>query len=260
MPLLSLTVAPDQVGLRADKLISLAHPEVSRTRLQKLFELGQVLIDGEPIVKSHTLAAGEIVEFPHPDTLLRPLEPRKMNFDVLYEDKTLLAINKPMGIAVHPVSLDDKQTTIAHGILAYLGEKARQVGEEGRFCIVHRLDKETSGVLLIAKTQKSFEALKELFANRQIKKEYLAIVRGCPDLLAGTVDAPIGRSQRNPLKMIITDGGKPSRTDWERVCMDPAGKVSGVAVRLAFASSSCSSPAWSDGSSKPFGWCIPSSY
>jgi 23S rRNA pseudouridine1911/1915/1917 synthase len=226
MPLISLTVAPENNNLRADKLLALAYPEVSRTRLQKFFENEQVLVDGEPIAKSQILEAGKILEFPHPDTLFKPLEPRKINFDVLYEDKTLLAINKPVGIAVHPVSMDDEQTTIAHGILHYLGEKARKIGPADRPCIVHRLDKETSGVLLIAKTQKSFEALKEMFAARKIKKEYLAIVRGCPDLLAGTIDAPIGRSPRNPMKMIITDSGKPSRTDWQRVSVDPVGKVS----------------------------------
>ena len=220
MSLVHLTVTEEQKLLRADKIVALAYPGVSRTRLQKLFENEQVMLVGEPIPKSQQLRAGEILEFPHPDTLLRPLVAKKVNFDVLYEDKTILIINKPAGIAVHPVSMDDEQITIAHGILAYLGEKARKIGPPDRPCIVHRLDKETTGVLLIAKTQKSFEALKAIFANRQIKKEYLAIVRGCPDLLAGSVDEPIGRSPRNPMKMTITETGRPSRTDWERLAID----------------------------------------
>lgn len=232
MPTLSLVVEQNQANLRADKILALAYPELSRTRLQKFFENEQVLLEGEPISKSQLLPAGALIEFPHPDTLIKPLQPRKMNFDILYEDKTLLVINKPAGIAVHPVSLDDEQITVAHGILAYLGEKARKIGPEDRPCIVHRLDKDTTGVLLIAKTLKCFEALKEIFASRQIQKEYLAIVRGCPDLLAGSIDAPIGRSPRNPLKMCIVESGKPSRTDWERVAIDEKNNVALIRLHL----------------------------
>jgi 23S rRNA pseudouridine1911/1915/1917 synthase len=220
MPLVSITVSPEQKDLRADKIIALAFPAVSRTKLQKLFENEQVMLEGDPIPKSHTATPGEVFEFPHPDTLSRPLDARKVPFNVLYEDKTILAINKAPGIAVHPVSQDDEQTTIAHGILAYLGEKSRKIGTPDRPCIVHRLDKETTGVLLIAKTEKSFQALKEIFAKRQIQKEYLAIVRGCPDLLAGSVNEPIGRSPRNPMRMCISEGGKEARTDWDRLALD----------------------------------------
>lgn len=221
----TLTVGPQGSGLRADKFLSQEFPEVSRTRLQKFFDNGQVSIDGELIDKSYKLSVNETIEFPHPKALEYELDPRAVKFDILYEDKSLLAINKAPGIAVHPVSAQDTQTTIAHGILHYLGQKASKIGPPERPCIVHRLDKETSGVLLIAKTQSAFDALKEIFAMRKIHKEYLAVVRGCPDLLAGSIVAPIGRSPRNPLKRVIIDSGKESRTDWDRLAVDEKNKI-----------------------------------
>jgi len=213
--------------MRADKFLVENFPDVSRTKLQKLFERNQVWVDEEPIKKNYALSVGEEVEFEHPDTLFKPIEAREVDFDVIYEDEHFFAINKTPGLTVHPVSIDDEQTTIANGVLAKLGESAREIGPSDRPCIVHRLDKDTSGVLLIAKTVKAFDGLKEIFANRQIEKEYLAIVKDVPDLLAGSCIEPIMRNPRNPLKMVIAEEGygKEARTDWERVSIDEAENV-----------------------------------
>ncbi len=220
---LTLTVSETHAGLRADKILALTHPELSRTSLQKLFESESVLVAGEPIEKNEILRAGEILEYPSPTVLQKPLEAREVPFDILYEDKNLFVINKPAGIAVHPVSSGDNQTTIAHGVLAYLGEAARKVGPPERPCIVHRLDKDTTGALLLAKTPRAFEALKKLFAARAVHKEYLAVVRGVPELLAGSITEAIGRSPRHPLRMCVREDGRESRTDWERLSVSPKG-------------------------------------
>jgi 23S rRNA pseudouridine1911/1915/1917 synthase len=228
----NLQIINNEGALRADKFLSLQFPAISRTKLQKLFDNQQVTVDDEPIDKSYTLKTGDTIEFPHPETLIKPLKATKVPFDILFEDKNFFAINKVPNIAVHPVSVDDEQTTIANGVLYYLGEKVRDIGPLDRPCIVHRLDKETSGVLLIAKTQKAFDSLKAIFANRQIEKDYLAIVRGTPDLLAGSVIVPIGRSPKNPLKMMVRDDGREARTDWDLISVDKKNKIALVKCQL----------------------------
>lgn len=223
MPSIEYQVVAEDVGQRADRILAKLYPDISRTKLQKLFDNEEVTVDGEPISKSTVVKADEILQFPHPHTLSRPLKPTKVPFDVLFEDKSLIIINKQPGIAVHPVSADDEQVTIAHGVAHLL--KGKAPGPIDRPGIVHRLDKETSGVLIMAKTEKAFEKMKAIFADREIEKEYLAVVRGCPDLLAGSITAPIGRSPRNPMKMVIIDSGRESRTDWERVAVDEKAKI-----------------------------------
>lgn len=227
MSTVTLVVGLEHKGMRADKFLVENFPDVSRSKLQKLFEREQVWVDEEIVKKNYALSVGEEVEFEHPDSLFKDIEAKPVDFDILYEDEHFFAINKQPGLTIHPVSMDDEQTTVANGVLAKLGDGVRGIGPSDRPCIVHRLDKDTSGVLLIAKTQEAFDSLKEIFANRKIEKEYLAVVKDTPDLLAGSCIEPIMRNPRNPLKMVVAEEGygKEARTDWERVAIDEEAKI-----------------------------------
>jgi len=199
----SFTVAvPDEAaGLRLDRFLA-GLPEVgSRTAAEGLLRDGAVLLDGAPAAKSARLAGGESLELELPAT--PRLEPQEVGLRVAYEDAHLLVVDKPAGVVVHPAAGHDTGTLV-HGVLAH----GAAGGEEERPGIVHRLDRDTSGLLVVARSEEAHERLKELVRLRALEREYLALVRGRPRSRAGRIEAPIGRDRKDPTRQSL-DSDRP---------------------------------------------------
>jgi 23S rRNA pseudouridine1911/1915/1917 synthase len=186
-----LTVQPDQEGERLDALLA-AHAG-SRSRAQRLIEAGQVLVDGSPARKGHKVRGGEVLDVDETD--VRPAidagEGPPAPHEVVWEDEHLLVVDKPAGVVVHPAA-GHQSGTLAQ---ALAGRAAG--GDPMRPGIVHRLDRDTSGLLVVAKSDAVLRALQEALAAREIEREYVALVEGRPPALTGTIEAPIGRDRRD---------------------------------------------------------------
>ena len=201
-------------GERLDKwLVSLAG-EFSRTYLQTLIEGGQVHVDGRLVTAcARRLAAGQQVAvtlLPTPES--RAFRPEPMVLALLHEDAQLLVLDKPAGLVVHPAP-GNWSGTLLNGLLAHHPGAAALP----RAGIVHRLDKDTSGLMVVAKTLPAMTALVRAIAAREVRREYLALVHGVPREARFSIDAPIGRDPVSRVRMAVVPGGKPARTDFERL-------------------------------------------
>jgi 23S rRNA pseudouridine1911/1915/1917 synthase len=202
--------------LRADKALAIAFREHSRTALQRTFDLGRVLRDGVALKRDDPVAGGDVIRFSFPDVAPTDLSPADIPLDVLYEDRHMLAVNKAAGMVVHPGAATGDDTLV-HALLGHCAGSLSGIGGVERPGIVHRLDKETTGVIVVAKHDKAHRALADQFATRSLKKEYVALVTGVPQLLSGTIDRAIARHPIHRHRMTIGEGGRPARTSWERV-------------------------------------------
>lgn len=212
----SHTVPEGTRQLRADKALALAFPEHSRTALQRAFDAGQVILRGAAIKRDQAVFGGDVIEFTFPDVVPMDLKASDTALDVIYEDKHMLAINKAAGMVVHPGAATGDDTLV-HALLGHCSDTLSGIGGVERPGIVHRLDKETTGVIVVAKTDKAHRALADQFATRSLKKFYVALVKGVPQLLSGTIDVAIARHPTHRHRMTIGEGGRPARTSWERV-------------------------------------------
>ena len=201
---------------RADKILAQAFPEHSRTAIQRAFDAGLVSRSGRILAKKDDVRSGDVIEFALPPTRETDLTPADIPLDVLFEDEHMIALNKTAGMIVHP-GAGTGDDTVVHALLSHCEGELSGVGGVERPGIVHRLDKETSGVLLVAKSDAAHRGLASQFAGRELKKEYLALIAGVPDLLSGVIDRAIARHPIHRHRMTVGEGGRPSRTDWERV-------------------------------------------
>ena len=205
--------------IRADKALAVGFPDHSRVELQRSFDAGLVLQGGKSIKRSHEVTGGDEISFSIPDAKPSELKAVKIPLDVLYEDKHLLAINKEAGMIVHP-GAGTGEDTLVHALLAHCKGQLSGIGGVERPGIVHRLDRETSGVMLVAKNDKAHRGLAEQFSERSLQKEYLALVSGAPALLSGSIKKAIGRNPNHRHKMAVVEpelGGRDAHTDWEVV-------------------------------------------
>jgi 23S rRNA pseudouridine1911/1915/1917 synthase len=207
---MKLTVEQADEGTRLDSY--LAQALGSRSRAQRLIEAGAVCVDGVAVAKRHRVRAGESIEVIEP---AEPTAPQDIANDtdvsVAYEDEHLLVVDKPAGLVVHPAPGHE------HGTLAQILAGRAAGGEEGwRAGIVHRLDRETSGLMVVAKTDATHRLLKEAIQAREVQREYTALVEGRPPSRSGTIDAPIGRDRRVRTR-ISTETSEPreARTHFE---------------------------------------------
>jgi 23S rRNA pseudouridine1911/1915/1917 synthase len=209
--LISLTAAPRDEGRRLDLFLAARCPNYSRAQLTRLIREGQVLLDGQPALKAGgAVLAGQNFRFPPPQAPPADLRPEPETIlDVIYEDETLLIINKPWGLAVHPAS-GYHGPTLAGGLLAR-DQRLSEVGERFRPGLVHRLDKDTSGLLVVARTELALRRLAAAFSLRETRKRYLAFVRGRPAKKTGLIDSPVGRHATQRHKMAV-GSGRPART------------------------------------------------
>src|SRR3954469_2136694 len=207
---------PDGIRhLRADKALAIAFPEHSRTALQRAFDAGRVRLRGVAIKRDQAVTGGDTIEFDFPDVTPAELKPVDIPLDVLFEDKHMLAVNKASGMIVHPGAATGEDTLV-HALLSHCAGSLSGIGGVERPGIVHRLDKETTGVIVVAKNDKAHRALADQFATRTLKKEYVALVAGVPQLLSGTIDRGISRHPTHRHRMTVGEGGRPARASWER--------------------------------------------
>jgi 23S rRNA pseudouridine1911/1915/1917 synthase len=211
---LRIRVPDDAAGLRLDRFLA-GLPEVSsRSAAERLLDAGAVLVDGAAAEKSRRLAGGEELMLSVPESPAQaPLDPEDVGLQIAYEDDHLLVVDKPAGVVVHP-SAGHGSGTLVHGVLA-LGAAG---GEEDRPGIVHRLDRDTSGLLVVARSDEAHERLKRLVQRRELEREYLTLVRGRPRSRAGRIEAPIGRDRRDPTRHSLeTDRPREAVTHFELV-------------------------------------------
>lgn len=200
---------------RIDKYLADQLPQVSRSQIKVLIDAGKATIDGEVVVKAgEKLKQGNVILIRLPDDEPGGLIPEKMSLDILYEDDNVLVINKPAGMVVHP-GAGNPSGTLVNAVLAY-DPAIRHVGEEERPGVVHRLDKDTSGVVLFARTEKAYKWLVRQFKSRDLDKKYLALVDGHPPTPTGRIEAPISRDTRNRTRMAVglRGQGKPAVTEY----------------------------------------------
>jgi 23S rRNA pseudouridine1911/1915/1917 synthase len=212
----TLAVAPGSSPERADKVLAHAFPEHSRVAVQRALEAGLVRRNGRVIGKSDTVRGGDTLDFSMPAVRRASMRAAAIPLDILFEDRHLLALSKPAGMVVHP-GAGTAENTLVHALLAHCAGGLSGIGGVERPGIVHRLDRETSGVMLAAKTDAAHRGLAAQFAARSVQKEYLAIVSGVLPLLSGVIQKPIGRNPRQRHKMTVAEGGRDARTDWQVV-------------------------------------------
>ncbi len=203
-------VSSEYAGLRLDQALAKLLPEYSRSRLQEWVSLQQVLLDGAPAISKQKVWGGEKLEvLPQTTPAEQPYLAEDIPLDIVYEDEALLVINKPAGLVVHPGS-GNWQGTLLNALLHH----APQLEGVPRAGIVHRLDKDTSGLLVVAKTLISQTNIVRQLQERSVKREYLALAHG--ELLhGGLVDEPIGRHPSNRVKMAVTESGKDAVTHYK---------------------------------------------
>lgn len=210
---IKLAVPNEREGQRLDHYLVCMVSNVSRSRLSNLIRHGFILVNGTSCKAGNRLKGGDTIEITLPPPEPLAIKPEKVEFGVLHEDDDLLVIAKPPGVVVHPAS-GHKKGTLVHGLLAHCDKLSGISGVE-RPGIVHRLDKDTSGIMVIAKSDKSHHGLVELFKTRLVKKVYHAIVVGRPGTKKGCISQAIGRHRSNRKKMAVLQyGGREAVTCW----------------------------------------------
>ncbi len=194
-------VAGALAGRRLDVVLAERVPELSRAQARRLIEAGRVRVAGAPAKPAQRLRAGERVEGEVPPPEPSRLEPAAIPLSILYEDEQLIVVDKPAGLVVHPAA-GHRGDTLVHALLHHSRELSGVGGAE-RPGIVHRLDRDTSGVLVVAKTDVAHRRLGERFRAHAIEREYLALVRGSPRAERGSVTAPIGRARSDPKRFTV---------------------------------------------------------
>jgi 23S rRNA pseudouridine1911/1915/1917 synthase len=209
-----LTVPPAAAGERLDRVLG-ANPDIgSRAEAERLLAEGHVLVDGVRRPKSHRLAGGETLEIELPARRDSGLEPEQLELAIAYEDASLLVVDKPAGLVVHPAA-GHASGTLVHGLL---GRGIAGGAEPERPGIVHRLDRDTSGLIVVAREPETHRRLQRLIRRRELIREYLALVRGRPRSLAGRIEAAIGRDRSDPTRMSLdTDRPRAAVTHFELV-------------------------------------------
>lgn len=213
---LRFAVDGESAGVRLDRYLAAQLPEMSRSRVQELMDEGRVLVEGTARKPSYRINPGDIVEIEIPPIAPAGVIPEAIPLEILYEDDALAIVNKPAGMVVHPGAGETSGTLVA-ALLHHFGGASHLSGVGGalRPGIVHRLDKGTSGALVIAKTNEAHLRLVEEFAERQVQKTYLALVRGALKENAGRIELPVARDLRHRTRMTARRrDGRPARTDW----------------------------------------------
>ncbi|GBQ24397.1 ribosomal RNA large subunit 23S rRNA pseudouridine synthase D [Acetobacter estunensis NRIC 0472] len=209
----SLILTEDQAGQRLDRVLTLALPELSRSRIKSLIESGCLTCNGVVLHDvSHTTRTGMALALDIPPPAPATPQGEDIPFTILYEDEDLLVLDKPAGMVVHPAP-GHETGTLVNALIAHCGESLKGIGGERRPGIVHRLDKDTSGIMVVAKTEATHLALSADFAARRIDRAYLALCWGVPSPTKGEYEGNIGRDPRDRKRMaLLTRSGKTALT------------------------------------------------
>jgi len=243
-----LNLILDDPGNRIDRALAEAHPDLSRSQWQQLIAAGLVTIQGQPVKASLRLEGGERVQALLPDVVETDLLAQHIPLDIIYEDEDMLAVNKPAGMVVHPAP-GYSEGTLVNAILGYC-PNLEGIGGERRPGIVHRLDKDTSGLILVAKNDRALRHLQRQFKKRTVRKRYLALVEGRVQPPQALIDAPIGRDPHHRQRMAVIAPGssassRPAQTEYKLLenfgdyalleCYPRTGRTHQIRVHLAFA-------------------------
>lgn len=210
-----ICITAEESGERIDALLTRTLPSLSRSQVQKLLEQGMVTLNGRELKKNFRCSAGEGYEVILPEPAELPLIPQNIPLDVVYEDGDLIVINKPRGLVVHPAP-GHPDGTLVNALLYHCGDSLSGIGGQRRPGIVHRIDKDTSGLLIVAKNDFAHQGLSAQLADHSLCREYEALVRGNFKQDSGTVDKPIGRHPVDRKRMAVTEkNAKPAVTHWQ---------------------------------------------
>ena len=210
-----ICITAEESGERIDALLARALPSLSRSQVQKLLEQGMVTLNGRELKKNFRCSAGEGYEVLLPEPAELPLIPQNIPLDVVYEDEDLIVVNKARGLVVHPAP-GHPDGTLVNALLWHCGDSLSGIGGQRRPGIVHRIDKDTSGLLIVAKNDFAHQGLSVQLADHSLCREYEALVRGNFKQDSGTVDKPIGRHPIDRKRMAVTDkNSKPAVTHWQ---------------------------------------------
>ncbi len=228
-----ITTREAEAGERVDRLLAARIPALSRSRLKGLIEAGRLSAGGQTIDEpSYRVKPGQSLVLAVPGAAAARPRAQAVPLDILYEDRHLIVLDKPAGLVVHPAP-GNPDRTLVNALIAHCGAELAGIGGVRRPGIVHRLDKDTSGLMVAAKTQAAHDGLVRLFAGRQVERAYEAVVWGVPQPGAGEITGPIGRSPRNRKKMaVLKRGGKPARTRYRVLETLAGGLASLVECRL----------------------------
>lgn len=207
-------------GERLDKLVQQHLPTLTRVQVQALIKEGQVTVDGKAVKAGEKFKGGEQVRVELPVYTSNAPLAEEMSLNILYEDDSLVVLDKPAGLVVHP-GAGNTSGTLVNGLLARYPELALMAGEEEdddereRVGIVHRLDKDTSGLMVVARNAEAHRILSAQFQDRQVDKVYIALLERTPKTDTGIIDAPIGRDPRQRKRMGVQANGRPAKTQYE---------------------------------------------
>lgn len=200
------TVTSEQNKMRIDKLLTALNEERSRSQIQLWISDGYVTVNGNPVKANYKCESGDEIEWRIPEVKKMEIEPEEIPLDIVYEDDDLLVVNKPRGMVVHP-SAGHHSGTLVNALLHHCDDLSGINGVE-RPGIVHRIDKDTSGLLIVAKNDQAHLSLSEQLSKREVDRIYIALVHGAIPHGTGMVDAPIGRDPKNRQRMAVVDDGK----------------------------------------------------
>ena len=239
-----IEITAEESGERIDALLARLVPELTRSAAQRLLEEGLVTLRGVPVKKNRRTEPGEVYAALLPEPELPEPEPQDIPLDIVYEDADVVVVNKPRGMVVHPAP-GHPDGTLVNALLWHCGESLSGVGGERRPGIVHRIDKDTSGLIIAAKNDFAHLALSAQLADRSLSRVYEAVARGEFREEAGTVDAPIGRHPTERKRMAVTErGSRPAVTHWEVIarcrgwthirCRLETGRTHQIRVHMAY--------------------------
>ncbi len=227
---------------RIDKFLPVIEAELSRSTIQKLITEEKILVNGKTIKPSYKVKYNDLIEITDIDFLDWDILPQKMDLDIVYEDSDVLVVNKPSGLVVHPAPGHYKDTLV-NGLLYHINQLSDVNGSE-RPGIVHRIDKDTSGLLMVAKTNQAHAILAEELKQKETLREYIALVEGVIRNKRGKINAPVGRDPKNRLKMAVIGTGKPAVTHFEVIetfedctlikCVLETGRTHQIRVHMAY--------------------------
>ena len=210
-----ISITAEESGERIDALLARALPALSRSQVQKLLDQGAVTRNGQSLKKNYRCNTGECFDIVLPEPENLPLVPQDIPLDVVYEDEDLIVVNKARGLVVHPAP-GHPDGTLVNALLWHCGDSLSGIGGQRRPGIVHRIDKDTSGLLIVAKNDFAHQQLSAQLADHSLCREYEALVNGGFREDSGTVDRPIGRHPVDRKRMAVTDkNSKPAVTHWQ---------------------------------------------
>ena len=212
-----LFITAEESGERVDALLAHMIPDLSRSAVQQLIEGGSVLLAGQPVRKNYRCRTGDVLCVTMPELTEVPLVPQDLPLDIVYEDSDLIVVNKARGMVVHPAP-GHPDGTLVNALLFHCGTSLSGIGGEKRPGIVHRIDKDTSGLIIAAKNDFAHQGLSSQLSDHTLARTYEAVVRGRMKELSGTVDRPIGRHPTDRKRMAVTEkNARHAVTHWELI-------------------------------------------